>query len=227
MKAKFGAIIVAGSGKIGGHVASRNRAGAYIRTKVTPVNPSTSFQAAVRNRLTEFSQAWRALTEAQRQTWNNAVQQFSRTDVFGDIKNPSGINLFQRLNNNLGQVGIAPLNEAPLPGEVAQVNLGALTFAETGQVATVALSGAVPANTAVKVLATPQLSPGINFIKNQLKLIQTFPAATPSPLNIAAAYTARVGALVEGQKVVVAIEFVNTLTGQVSGRQQGSIIVAA
>ena len=37
MKTKFGAIIVAGSGKINGFVASKNRAGAYLRTKVTPV----------------------------------------------------------------------------------------------------------------------------------------------------------------------------------------------
>jgi len=47
MKMKFGAIVVDGRGKIGGHVASKNRGGAYLRTKVTPSNPQTGYQAAV------------------------------------------------------------------------------------------------------------------------------------------------------------------------------------
>ena len=85
MKAKFGSIVVAGSGKIGGHVASRNRGGAYFRTKVTPVNPNTPAQAAVKSRLTTQAQAWRSLTAAQRAQWNAAVADFARTDIFGDL----------------------------------------------------------------------------------------------------------------------------------------------
>lgn len=59
----FGA--VDGRGKIGGHVASKNRSGAYARIKVTPVNPQTTFQQVARNLLTSLSQGWRALTQAQ------------------------------------------------------------------------------------------------------------------------------------------------------------------
>ena len=99
MKIKFGAIVVDGRGKIGGHVASKNRGGAYLRTKVTPTNPQTTFQSAVRNRLTAFSQGWRGLTQAQRDAWNAAVSNFSKTDVFGDIKQPTGLNLYVKLNS--------------------------------------------------------------------------------------------------------------------------------
>ena len=73
MKTKFGAVIVAGSGKVGGHVASHNRGGAYLRTKVTPVNPNTSYQAGVRNRLATIATSWKGLTAAQRLNWNGAV----------------------------------------------------------------------------------------------------------------------------------------------------------
>jgi len=66
MKIKWGAIVVDGRNKIGGHVASKNRAGAYLRTKVTPVNPNTGYQAGVRNTLSTLSSGWRALEEAQR-----------------------------------------------------------------------------------------------------------------------------------------------------------------
>jgi len=58
MKIKFGAIVVAGSGKIGGHVASKNRGGAYLRTKVTPTNPNSPAQAGARALLASLSTGW-------------------------------------------------------------------------------------------------------------------------------------------------------------------------
>jgi hypothetical protein len=47
MKMKFGAIVTEGRGKIGGHVASKNKSGAYLRTKVTPVNRQSVAQSNV------------------------------------------------------------------------------------------------------------------------------------------------------------------------------------
>ena len=73
MKILWGALVVDGRRKIGGQVASKNRGGAYMRNKVTPVNPQTAAQTAIRNRLAGLSQAWRALTAAQRAAWNGAV----------------------------------------------------------------------------------------------------------------------------------------------------------
>src|SRR5690606_27930634 len=55
MKVQFSGLgVVAGSGKIQGTVAARNRSGAYLRVKVTPVNPQTTYQQAARQRLTQF-----------------------------------------------------------------------------------------------------------------------------------------------------------------------------
>jgi len=42
MKTLFGAIVVDGRGKLGGHVASKNRHGSYFRTKVSPSQTSKS-----------------------------------------------------------------------------------------------------------------------------------------------------------------------------------------
>jgi hypothetical protein len=225
MKAKFGSIIVAGSGKIGGHVASRNRSGAYLRTKVTPVNPQTASQNLVRSRLTGFSQAWRGLTEDERSAWNAAVGQYARTDIFGDLKNPTGFNLFQRINNNLDQVGAAGLDAPGLLTPVLTVQLGEVVAA-TVPTFTVATSGAVPANTSMIVRATPSLSPGISFVKSEYRIVQVLAAAAASPHNILAAYVAKFGALVGDQKVFVSIEFVNTANGLKSGRQSIGVIVA-
>jgi hypothetical protein len=225
MKMKFGAIVVAGSGKIGGHVASKNRGGAYLRTKVTPVNPNTASQATVRTRLAGFSQDWKALTQAQRDAWNAAVQDFARTDIFGDIRNPTGFNLYQRLNNNLAQIGVAALTTPPGLESVDQVTIGTLILNLTGPVGTLATSAAVPTGMTMVVDATPSLSPGVSFVKSEYRRIQTFAAAAASPHNIYAAYIAKFGAPVEGMKVFARISFINTTTGQSSPYQSTSAIV--
>jgi len=225
MKMKFGAIVTDGRGKIGGHVASKNRAGAYLRTKVTPVNPSTSFQQAVRNRLSGLSQAWRDLTDAQRATWNSAVEGFSRTDIFGDIKNPTGFNLYVRLNANLEVVGEAAIDEAPQPSEVANVTAGVAVVNLTGDVGTIAFTPTVPAGMAVVVRATPGQSPGKSFVKSEFRIITTLAAAATSPADIFAAYEAKFGTPVEGTRIFFQLTTVNITTGQVSVPSQTSTIV--
>lgn len=228
MKMKFGAIVVGGRGKIGGHVASQNRGGAYLRTKVTPVNPQSSAQLNVRSRLTEFSQAWSGLTEEERLAWNNAVGDYARTDIFGDLRNPSGFNLYQRLNNNLAIVGVNPIDYPPLPSSVGSCYATAFSIAEEVGSASLTLSNAVPADTAVQVWATPPVSAGKSFVKSQYRLVTVLAAAATSPANIATAYIAKFGAgATVGQKVFIKTVAVNKITGQVSTPSQISAIVTA
>lgn len=215
MKAKFGAIVVDGRGKIGGHVASKNRAGAYFRTKVTPVNAQSGAQLNVRNLFTGISQRWRALTQNERDAWNSAVSGFARTDIFGDLRNPTGFNLFQRLNNNLVAVGAAQIDSPPLPGSVGEVVATSLTLTTNPLALDLAISNAVPADTALKIFATAPQSAGKSFVKSEYRFIGTAAAAATSPISILSDYTAKFGAVGQpGEKVFVKIEAVNTLTGQ-------------
>jgi hypothetical protein len=228
MKTKFGSIIVAGSGKIGGHVASKNRAGSYLRTKVTPANAQTAFQVAVRGRFSTLAQAWRGLTQAQRDAWNAAVGAFSRTDIFGDLRNPSGINLFQRLNNVLVNVGQAPMNLPPLPSEVPAVVLSAFTFAVGVPAMSAEFDGPVPADTSVIVMATAPLSAGKNNVTSQYRQIGVIAPASASPFNLLALYTAKFGGVgVVGQKIFIKFVPVNELTGQQGGTSVMSAISVA
>lgn len=227
MKAKFGAIITEGRGKINGFVASRNRAGAYIRTKVTPVNPQSSAQLTVRNRLGTRSQAWRGLTDAQRAAWNGAVSSFAKTDIFGDLKNPTGFNLYQALNNNLVTVGAAAITQPPIPAAVSTVTITSISPAAGTGLIPMVMSGAVPANTAVKVFATAPQSPGVSFVKSEFRLITTLAAATASPVALGASYSTKFGSWSSGQKLFFKIVFVSTTTGQQSLPIQIAAISAA
>jgi hypothetical protein len=216
MKAKFGAIVVDGRGKLGGHVASKNRAGNYFRTKVTPVNPQTSSQSTVRNRLAGISAAWRALSAALRAAWNAAVGDFAKTDIFGDIKNPSGFNLYQRLNNNLITCGEAGISSPPLVTAVDAFASISLT-AEDGTVAqslSLVIDPAVEADHLVKVFATPPLSAGKSFVKSEYRLIEILPNSQTTPVNLLASYQAKFGSTGSaGQKIFVKVVQVEETSG--------------
>lgn len=228
MKMKFGAIVVDGRGKIGGHVASKNRAGAYLRTKVTPVNPQSSKQINVRGTFAGLSQAWRGLTVAQRASWNSSVASFAKTDIFGDLKNPSGFNLYQKLNNNLIQSGATKLDVCPLPlsvGSCIATSLGATTTPES---LSIVIEPAVPAETALLIDATPQLSAGISFVKNRYRRIAISATGQTSPINILSSYQNAIGSVTEvGSIIYVKITPVSTLTGQVGASSVVSCIVEA
>jgi len=227
MKVKYGAMIVDGRGKINGFVASKNRAGAYMRTKVTPVNPRTVSQSTVRNRLTSLAQGWSGLTAAQIAAWNSAVSNFARTDIFGDLKNPSGFNLYCRLNANLLIAGEAAITSPPLPGAVyapatltLSADIGAGSFAIT-------FTAAIPATDKVLVLATPGLSPGRSFSKNQFRVIEVIENGDVSPYDIETSYLAKFGSPAVGQKVFVAMQGINISTGQQGVALQASAIVVS
>lgn len=228
MKIKFGALVVDGRGKIGGHVASKNRAGAYLRTKVTPVNPQTDAQTAVRSALSYLSESWRTLTADERAAWNTAVENFKRTNIFGDIKTPSGLNLYNRLNLNLNAAGAAYITNPPAPSSTEALTSITPAAAAGADTFTVAFAPTpVPANYKLVIEATPMVSAGKTFLKNQFRIIQVFSAAATSPANIKAAYEAKFGTLVAGQKIGVRAKLVNTDTGLTSLPLQKEIIVAA
>ena len=228
MKMKFGAIITDGRGKIGGHVASKNRGGAYLRTKVTPANAQTSFQNAVRATFTNLAQAWRGLTQAQRDAWNAAVNDFARTNIFGDLINPSGINLYQRLNNNLISIGEAALTNPPLPAAVGACVLTSATNAVGAMTMTLVFDGPVPADTTVKIFATAPMSAGKSFVKSEYRQIGTMAAAAASPYDVKAIYLAKFGTQGEvGQKIFFKLLPVNATTGQAGAASSASVTSVA
>lgn len=229
MKIKWGALVVDGRNKIGGQVASKNRHGAYMRNKVTPVNPKSASQVTVRARLSGFASGWRGLTAGQRLAWNAAVSDFKKTDIFGDIQNPSGFNLYVKLNSNLANIGVAAISNPPLPQAVSVFTTGTLAAAAGAQSMSLTVTPAVqPATETIVVKATPGISAGKTFVKSEFRQIGTFTAATAGAYDLAALYIAKFGPIgPAGVKVFVEVIHINETTGQASQVQQYSTIVAA
>ena len=204
-------------GKLGGHVFSKNRSGSYLRTKVTPVNGQTTAQMGVRALFGAISQQWSGLTQAQRDAFDGAVEDWSRTDIFGDLKNPTGKNLYQRLNNQLQVAGLSAITAPPLKLEMPDAIVSDVNIDLTAD--TITLTGAdASASTQVVVWATAPLSQGTKFVKNRLYQIDSFAGNVAVPGDLYTAYVAKFGAPLAGQNIHFGIKYV-LATGQASPMQ--------
>ena len=216
MKIKFSGVgITDGRNKLGGSVASRNTFGAYIRNKVTPVNPQTPSQSAVRAVFADISQSWRDLTQGERDQWNEAVINFSFTDVFGDTIDPTGFNLHQQLNLNLSAIDLPFITTPPAPADVQSLTNLTVDVQQAAQTIEVDSTEAIEAGTDFVVKATMGLSAGIDFVKTELKQIAIVDATDSFPIDVSTGYIAVFGAVpAVGSKVFVEMVGVNNSTGQ-------------
>lgn len=210
MKIKFGAIVTDGRKKLGGHVFSKNRYGNYVRTNGIPTNPQTVYQQEQRARLAIFSEGWSGLSEAQRRSWDNAVDNFKRTDVFGDLKKPTGKNLYTRLNMELSLTRQAAIDEAPEQvdvGGISKIN-GAFSLAGTFDLFGSVFGGALSGAYQLVIVATPPVTAGTRYVKNKFRVISSndFTAdELPAAIDVKQAYDQRFGLPVVGQKIFAGV----------------------
>lgn len=228
-KIKYSALVSEMRNKLNGSVLSKNRYGNYVRNKVTPVNPQTSYQQNVRALLASVSQAWAGLTDSARNGFTALAQNHPFTDIFGDSKTLDGKAMFSKLNMNLQKIGLSPITVAP-------VFVGMPFVEATGATASVASGleldvsvATIPAGFTAVVEATPPLPATINFVKNRYRQLGTAVAAA-SVIDATSIYNARLGALSAGDvgKVVhYRLSLVSNTTGQVSIASEISAVVVA
>lgn len=111
---KFGGGIVDARGSVAGNVFSRNRFGAYLRSRVVPVNPNSSRQQVMRAAVQTITQRWKnTLTDAQRAGWAAYAAAVAWTNKLGETQYLTGFNMYVRTNVFLTQIGGTVVDAAP------------------------------------------------------------------------------------------------------------------
>jgi hypothetical protein len=213
-KIKFGMMMTDASGKLGGQVFSKNRGGSYVRTKVTPLNPQTTAQSNVRGIFASISSGWSTLSEAARASFNGFVSDYARTDVFGDLRNPSGKALYQRLNQNLSISDQALITTCPAPIAVPFANLAGAE-GDIGETEFIVSTDGDTTDSVIVVWATPRLSQGTSFVKNRLRQLEIQSGGVSAVFDIYGAYTAKYGAIEAGDNIYIGVRVINA-QGQAS-----------
>jgi hypothetical protein len=166
---KESALVSGVRGTQGGNVFSAGHYGAYVRQKVSPTQPQSARQIAQRNIFTAQSQAWRNLTDDERNAWNAWAQTHPIMDVFGNAQVLTGAAAFMKVNADLVTLGMDPTDD-PLPDPVTPppAATAATIVAATGLV-TVTLETAPLATNIYAVWQTPGLSPGVTYVSSMFR----------------------------------------------------------
>jgi hypothetical protein len=192
------------SGSYQGITSSRNRFGQYVRTRAIPVQPRTPFQLNQRARLSTNAAAWRALTDGQRAGWLSLGLQIVRTDSLGQSYDLNGFGAYCSVNNNNLDAGNAAVSDAPALTTPADLLTATITL--TAAAFSVAYT-ATPLAAGVRLFirVSPQRSAGRKF-EGDYRQIAVTAAAAASPANILAAYTARLGVPVVGNRLFLSLQ---------------------
>jgi hypothetical protein len=111
---KFGTVVTDMKGKANGSVFSSNRQGAYMRTNKSGGGKKSQSWENSKSRLAFLSTQWKALTLEQREQWNAIAPSYPALNKFNEPYNPSGYQVFMRLNGTLYAQGL-PLLTVPNP----------------------------------------------------------------------------------------------------------------
>lgn len=204
--------IVGSSGKLQGTVLlSNNIARVWHKTK-TVRNASTNY---VKGIFSGISSSYKTLTPAQLLSWKNAVVNYLRKNSLAEVRTLTASQAFQRVNNILTSLGLVTTTTAPgtfspdtLVVTVPAAAAGAATF--TVQCTTFYGAASPGVDNFIKIYATPQFTASKqSFSKSDYRLIGFITGATTiNPAVIHAMYIAAFGALVAGQRIGIAMEWI-------------------
>lgn len=210
------------SGSQAGTTSSHNRFGQYTRNRSIPVNPRSTQQGVVRARMSANAAAWRTLTAAQRAGWSDLGASMTRSDSLGSSYTLTGFMAYCSVNNNQVAAGNATLTDAP--GLVTPPTILTATLTLTAVALSVAYT-VTPLGAGARLFSfvSPQRSAGRAF-EADLRLLAVSAAAAASPANLLAAYTAKFGVPVTGNRIF--FSFTTYLGGFQSGPLVTSQVVA-
>jgi len=190
------------SGSVAGITSSRNRFGQYRRTRATPVNPATTDQTVARTRLSTQAAAWRNLTAAQRDAWAALGLQMQRTDSLGQTYDLTGFMAYVSINSNNSVAGDAIVSDPPLFLTPAALTGLILTGVGSTSLSAAFAPSPLAAGQRIFYYLSNHVSVGVNFQQN-FKLILVSSAAATTPTDLYAAYIARWGDFLTGEKITV------------------------
>ena len=192
------------TGKLGLTVTFPSRNGLIRRTLVTPANPRTGSQLAVRSAFTASASAYDALTQSQQDAWSVAAANYQSRPSLGQSGPLTGFQLFQKLNAILRQLGQDP-TDTPTPrpqfGANAPQNL---VITNTGGTIALKLTCPVSPGTNTIVRASAPQRSGVRRLPS-LRIIGMCPAPAQGSSTIMTLYEGKYGVPPVGSRIFIAV----------------------
>lgn len=217
-KLTYGPIVSDARNKIGGVVFSRARSGPYARTKVSPVQPRSSYQCNVRSNFSTLSKLWGDPTmDAYRAGWIALAVRYPQKDVFGNSRTLTGLQMFQKCNRALQAIETGII--LPAPASLVCTSPGNITVTPVAGGGTIAIT--VVNNPTVYespvIYAAAPASRGLNTVGAGLRQIKFFANGLAGPYAAGAAFIVKFGAWAVGKRIFVGVRYTENYTGAQGG----------
>jgi hypothetical protein len=216
---KFSGLLSAISGKVGGTVFARNKAGAYSRNWAKPTSSPTPIQSANRARFGSQSAFWGSLTSAQRTSWNASASGLIRVNRLGEEYVPTGRQICLQANNQLVASAQTEISTPPADFTPPTIDPGmTATAVETAGIVTSLELSSTPIDT-TKIFSVEAAGQSPNTktnFTNQYRQIGTFPLDGDVP-DLLSAYIAVFGNVAAaGNQIYLRVKTVDVSNGQAS-----------
>lgn len=200
------------SGRMDGNVLMRNGRG---RGFVVPALVQNAYTSAIRSTFSDFSQGYRALTQAQIAAWSAFTM--TTTNRFGKSIQISGKECYVRLNQNLADINVAAISVPPTLAGANNLSLDGATADVSDAAIEIEFTGTVAGVRYLLFATSPQSAGVTRPSASKFRIIHMFDVAAVSPLDVTAEYTAKYGSFpVAGSKLFFKVVAVNSTTGEKS-----------
>lgn len=223
-KLRLGVIAGQASGSLGSTVFSHNRGGPYARLRAVPVKVTSAWALDTKAYLSEQSQQWAALTQDQREAWNNWADNNPITDKLGDKRLMTGHQAFIKLTTRQRRSGSATLTDPPTGARPAAVSEFSIAGDATAGTVTATYSN-LPANMKPWLYMCQVDSQGIVYVENLLRLCSIGAADEASPWDVTDDFTARFGTIIADNVIHAALFVYDSDTGLLSARLTDSAVI--
>ena len=202
MQAKFGAIVISGSGKIGGQAFSRTGG----RAKLSAIAPGRK-RNSVRNfnasiRFGVLSQIWKAQTQSARDSWQIVA-----------LPGESLFNTFVRCNMGRATSGFGAIGSYATSDSSISLVLTTAAADESAQTITFASMQTNTNFARVHVSISPQQSPGVKVNKRGYWMADYGTSSGTANRAFGTGYNARYGRLIAGKKIFYKVESFDQSSG--------------
>jgi hypothetical protein len=193
------------SGKLGLTVTFQGRTGLLRRTLVTPSNPRSSSQMAVRSALASMASSYDQLSDVQQQAWITAAANYKSRSRLGQSGPLTGLQLYTKVNCALLAIGDESVSAPPAAPAFSGTHVAALAITNTAGVIKLELTTtAAPPEGTMLWAAAPQKS-GVRRAPGMV-LLGTLNSPSNNKINITDEYVARFGAPPVNSRVFVAVQ---------------------
>lgn len=152
-------------GKLGGIVATRARNGTNFKAHAVPTNAATYSQQTQRQAIASAVAQWKALTAANRISWQALAAQYTFTNSLAQNYSPTGLQLFtQAAVNSLYCATTLPATAPLTPPVIVPCTLIELTNTGSALAASF-FTGGTPFSGYLSYSLSSVISPTINYTK--------------------------------------------------------------